>query len=291
MTDLLRDFFLRTQQFVDEGLNRYLPPDSAYPESVHQSMRYSVFAGGKRIRPALALAAFELCHGNVKEESILLACCALEMLHAFSLIHDDLPCMDDDDFRRGKPTNHRVFGEAVAVLAGDALCIHAFELLSRTGQCAVIREIAEALGTSGMIGGQVVDIQSEGKAPTRDGLAYIHTHKTEKFITASLRTGALLAGAAPDRLQALTDYGRKVGLAFQVADDILDVEGSTEQIGKDAHSDEERGKITYPAVHGLQESKRIARELVDTAKKALECFGEQGVLLRETADYIAERIR
>ncbi len=253
-------------------------------------MRYSVLAGGKRIRPALAMAAFELCGGKKDDERIIAAGCALEMLHAFSLIHDDLPCMDDDDFRRGKPTNHRVFGEAIAVLGGDALCIYAYEILAGTGNCSIIAEISRALGTDGMIAGQVVDIESEGSKVGRDVLEYIHTRKTGAFIRSSVRIGAMLAEASDEDLAALTTYGDRIGLAFQVADDILDVVSTTEQIGKDAGSDEERGKITYPSLWGLDESRKIARTLITEAKAALDRFGTKAGLLAETADFIVERV-
>jgi geranylgeranyl diphosphate synthase type II len=286
----VQEFLATTQQAVNAALERYLPTETTYPENIHRSMRYSVFAGGKRIRPALAIAAFELCGGKAGDERILAASCAIEMLHAFSLIHDDLPCMDDDDFRRGKPTNHRVFGEAVAVLGGDALCIHAFELLGRTGDCRIVTEISQALGTDGMIAGQVVDIESEGKKVGRDVLEYIHTRKTGAFIRASVRIGAMLASAGEEDLQALTTYGDRIGLAFQIADDILDVISTTEQIGKDAGSDEERGKITYPALWGLDESRRIARELIAQAKAALDRFGSKADLLSKTADFVVERV-
>jgi len=286
----LQDYLSATQQAVNSALERYLPAETTYPENIHRSMRYSVLAGGKRIRPALAMAAFELCGGIPGDERILAAGCAIEMLHAFSLIHDDLPCMDDDDFRRGKPTNHRVFGEAIAVLGGDALCIYAFELLARTGDCRIVTEISKSLGTDGMIAGQVVDIESEGSKVGRDVLEYIHTRKTGAFIRASVRTGAMLAGGGEEDLAALTVYGDRIGLAFQVADDILDVVSTTEQIGKDAGSDQARGKITYPALWGLDESRRIARDLAREAKDALLRFEDRAGLLIETADFIVERL-
>lgn len=290
MNELLATYIKNVQKTVDGSLRKYLPEEKQYPESIHQSMHYSLFAGGKRIRPALALAAYELCGGNPGDEKIQYVCCAAEMLHVFSLIHDDLPCMDDDDFRRGKPTNHRVYGEAIAVLGGDALCIHAFELLGRTGNCRVICEIGNALGTQGMIGGQVVDVESEGKPADEKVLQYIHTHKTGAFIRSCLRAGAMLAGAGDDMLRAITVYGENIGLAFQVADDILDVEGTTEQIGKDAGSDESKGKMTYPSIFGLDQSKKEAERLVAEAKESLEIFGGKADLLREVADYIILRV-
>jgi geranylgeranyl diphosphate synthase type II len=290
VTKQLQIFLKRAQEFVNSGLDTYLPKETIFPERIHQAMRYSIFAGGKRVRPALTLAAYEFCGGDTSKEPIALACCAIEMLHVFSLIHDDLPSMDNDDFRRGKPTNHRVFGEALAVLGGDALCIHAFELLGRTGNPKVITEVAAALGTDGMIGGQVVDIESEGKKVDIKVLEYIHTRKTGALITTCLKIGALLADAPKDTVAALTEYGKNVGHAFQVADDILDVEGTTEQIGKDAGSDEERGKITYPALLGLNKSKEIAHELIRSAKQALSTYGNKGSLLNDVADYIIDRV-
>lgn len=291
MTDRLRKFLTEVQQRVNNGLEKYLPAETEYPQSVHKSMRYSIFAGGKRIRPALAIAAYDLFDGKADSESILYACCSLEMLHVFSLIHDDLPAMDDDEFRRGKPTNHRVFGEATAILGGDALCIHAFELLGRTGNCRVIIELGKALGTNGMIGGQVVDIESEDKDVGTEVLEYIHTHKTGALIATSVRIGALLADVSEKDLNTLTRYGRNIGLAFQVADDILDVVGSTKQIGKDAGSDQAKGKVTYPSVFGLEKSKQIARELAAHAREALVSFGSKADILRDASDYIVERVK
>ena len=284
-------------RMVDEALDRYLPKEDELPFSLHKAMRYSVFAGGKRVRPILMLAACEAVGGTV--EQALPAACALEMIHTYSLIHDDLPAMDDDDFRRGNPTNHKVFGEAIAILAGDALLTEAFILLSANSAAAVvspsarlqvIREIAVCAGSRGMVGGQVVDMESEG---SRDidfaTVQYIHTHKTGALIKASVRSGALLGGAVPEQLDAITRYGEAIGLAFQIADDILDIEGTTAEIGKDAGSDEARGKATYPAVIGLAESRRRAEELVDLAFSALAPFGDRADQLRDIATYIIKR--
>jgi len=289
MTDL-KTYMKSVSDATDEELERLLPPEISYPSSVHALMRYSIFAGGKRVRPCLVMSAFEACGGSFGNKNALLACAAVEMLHTFSLIHDDLPCMDDDDFRRGKPTAHKAFNEELAVLGGDALCIFAFECLGRIGKPKIVVEIAKALGTSGMIGGQVVDIESEGKPASRQTLEYIHRNKTAVFIRACVRTGAILAGASPDAIEKLSIYGDKVGLAFQVIDDILDEEGTTEQIGKDAGSDRERGKVTFPSIVGMPESKRYAKELIDTAKSALEPFGDKSRILCELADYIRVRI-
>lgn len=282
---------------VDKALERFLPKEDDLPFSLHKAMRYSVFAGGKRVRPILLLAACAAVGGDLQQA--LPAACAMEMIHTYSLIHDDLPAMDDDDFRRGNPTNHKVFGEATAILAGDALLTEAFILLSNQSAVAgvspealikVIQEIAVCAGSRGMVGGQVVDMESEGNRdidfPT---VQYIHTHKTGALIKASVRSGALLGGASPEQVDAITRYGAAIGLAFQIADDILDIEGTTEEIGKDAGSDEARGKATYPAVIGLSESKRLAAELTTQAMQALSLFGEAADPLREIATYIIQR--
>ncbi len=284
-------------QMVDEALDRFLPAEDELPSSLHKSMRYSVFAGGKRVRPILMLAACEAVGGKL--DHAMPAACAMEMIHTYSLIHDDLPAMDDDDFRRGNPTNHKVFGEAIAILAGDALLTEAFVLLSSPEYCTgvtagrllpVIREIAWCAGSHGMVGGQVVDMESEGK--TGIDLAtvqYIHTHKTGALIKASVKAGALLGGADQQSLAAMTSYGEAIGLAFQIADDILDIEGTTEEIGKDAGSDEARGKATYPAMVDIAEAKRRAGELVEMALTALSAFDGKADPLREIARYIVYR--
>ena len=284
-------------QLVDEALDRLLPPEDELPASLHKSMRYSVFAGGKRVRPILMLAACEAVGGEIGRA--VPAACAMEMIHTYSLIHDDLPAMDDDDFRRGNPTNHKVFGEAVAILAGDALLTQAFILLAspeyaeKTGAgrlLPVIREIAWCAGSHGMVGGQVVDMESEGKHDIDLAtVQYIHTHKTGALIKASVKSGALLGGADEASLAAMTRYGEAIGLAFQIADDILDIEGTTEEIGKDAGSDEARGKATYPAVVGITEAKKRAGELVEMALGALAVFDEKADPLREIAKYIVYR--
>lgn len=260
-------------------------------------MRYSVFAGGKRVRPILMMAACQAVGGNPKVA--LPAACAMEMIHTYSLIHDDLPSMDNDDFRRGNPTNHKVFGEAIAILAGDGLLTEAFKIVSDPryiadcnplGLLAVIHEIATSAGSYGMVGGQVIDMESEGNnnidLPT---VQYIHTHKTGALIKASVVAGALLGGANKAPLSAITRYGEAAGLAFQIADDILDIEGTTEEIGKDAGSDEARGKATYPAVMGLEASKAEADSMMQEALKALEIFGIEADPLREIAKYIVQR--
>jgi geranylgeranyl diphosphate synthase type II len=287
----LGEFIKRVAKSTDETLEKILTLPDVYPQSIHQVMRYSVFAGGKRIRPCLLMAAYEALGGSpASNEKPLLACAAFEMLHTFSLIHDDLPCMDDDDFRRGKPTAHRAFTEAVAVLGGDALCIHAFGVLAKTGRLDVITEIADSLGTFGMIGGQVVDIESEEKKVDKTTVEYIHNKKTAAFIRAAVRTGAMFAEATPLQLEKLSSYGMNVGLAFQVVDDILDEEGTTEQLGKDAGSDREKGKATFPAVIGMQASKNYARELIEAAEKDIAFLGEKAEMLRQLALFICTRI-
>ena len=290
MNEEVKKYLSAAAQVTDAALNSLLPPETAYPSSVHALMRYSVFAGGKRIRPALVMAAYEACGGLFGDKNAVLASAAIEMLHTFSLIHDDLPCMDDDDFRRGKPTAHKAFGEAQAVLGGDALCIFAFECLAKTGRADIIEEIALALGTGGMIGGQVVDIESEGKKVDRPTVEYIHKNKTAALMRACVRIGALLANANEQALAALTAYGNDVGLAFQVVDDILDEEGTTEQLGKDAGSDRENGKATFPFVCGLEQSKQYAEELIASGCRELEMFGTKSATLTALAQFIRTRI-
>lgn len=286
----VNEYLKKVAQATEATLDEVLPGKDVYPNSIHDLMRYSTFAGGKRIRPALIMAAYEACGGTFGDKNVLLVCAAVEMLHTFSLIHDDLPCMDDDDFRRGKPTAHKAFNEALAVLGGDALCIHAFEILARTNKIEIISEIAQALGTQGMIAGQVVDIESEGKKVDKSVVEYIHMNKTAAFIRASVRVGAIMANAHSAALQELTEYGNHIGLAFQVVDDILDEESTTEQLGKDAGSDREKGKATYPAVIGMQESKEYAKELIEKAWKNLEILNNKGALLHKLAEFIRIRI-
>nr|WP_291317500.1 farnesyl diphosphate synthase [Desulfuromonas sp.] len=266
------------------------------PATLHKAMRYSVFAGGKRVRPVLVLAACEAAGGE--PQRALPAACALEMIHTYSLIHDDLPAMDDDDFRRGRPTNHKVFGEAVAVLAGDALLTEAFVLLSRPdahgdlsaeASRRIIHIIGRCAGSLGMVGGQTVDMESEGKQVDLPTLEYIHTHKTGALILAAIQAGALAGGADEAAFGALSRYGEAAGLAFQVADDILDVVGNQEELGKDVGSDQARGKATYPALLGLAEARVRASELRDLALDALEPLGEKAEPLRRIADYIIDR--
>jgi geranylgeranyl diphosphate synthase type II len=291
----LRAYLKARQEMVDAALERVLPPETAMPPTLHRAMRYSVQAGGKRLRPILVLAGAEAVGG--RPEQVMETACAMEMIHTYSLIHDDLPAMDNDDYRRGMLTNHKVFGEAVAILAGDALLTLAFKLIAtngaRTGDAriiaALVTDIADAAGTSGMVGGQVVDIESEGKAFSAETLDYIHTHKTAALIRISLWAGALIAGASPAQLAAIAECGEALGLAFQIVDDILDVEGSTEQLGKTAGKDAQQQKATYPAYHGLEASRERARTLIDQAKQSLAPLGERAEPIRALADFIFER--
>jgi len=293
----LKQYLKERCELVDSRLMMAMPSETELPFSLHKSMRYSTFAGGKRLRPVLMLAACEAVGGEIN--TALPAACAMEMIHTYSLIHDDLPAMDNDDFRRGNPTNHKVFGDAIAILAGDALLTQAFILLSspffasnvpHDRILAVIHEIASAAGSRGMVGGQVVDMESEGQKdldlPT---VQYIHTHKTGALIKASVKIGALLGGADERQLSSLTRFGEVIGLAFQIADDILDIEGSTEELGKDAGSDQARGKATYPSVIGIEESRRRASELLDMAIESLDSIGEKADPLREIAKFIISR--
>lgn len=284
------------RRLVEEALDRYLPSETTEPALIHRAMRYSVFGGGKRLRPVLVLAAAEAVGGAT--EPLLPVAAALELIHTYSLVHDDLPAMDDDDFRRGRPTSHRVFGEAVAILAGDGLLTEAFGLLTGP-ECAsrhdprrlltVTQEIAAAAGSRGMVGGQTLDIASEGQKVDAAHLESLHRHKTGALIRAALRAGALLAGATPGQLEAVTAYGEAVGLAFQIADDILNVEGEATNTGKAVGSDAARGKATYPAVHGLQEAKARAAGLVAEALRALEPLDQRADPLRGIARFIVER--
>jgi geranylgeranyl diphosphate synthase type II len=284
------------KKIIDEALERYIPGEDNYPPVIFKALRYSLFAGGKRIRPILCLASAEAVGGNI--DLILPVACALELIHTYSLIHDDLPAMDDDDYRRGRRTSHKVFGENMAILAGDALLTEAFHLMSDRGLMekiapekliSVIHDIARAAGCFGMVGGQVVDVQSEGEAVETEVLNFIHTHKTGAMITAAVKAGAILADAGEVQLNALTSYGRHVGLAFQIADDILNVEGDQKLMGKETGSDTKRGKVTYPALVGVDVSRKKAGELVEGALSAIENFDHRAEPLRMIAAYIIER--
>lgn len=297
-SDELERYLEERRVFVDEALERYLPGAGDHPKEIHEAVRYSIFAGGKRLRPILVLAATEAAGGQV--EQALGAAAAIEFIHTYSLIHDDLPAMDDDDFRRGRPTCHKVYGEAMAILAGDALLTQAFILLSAEpasvdidpeARLRVIQEIAQAAGSKGMVGGQVVDMLYEDREVDLPTLTYLHEHKTGALIRGCLRVGGILASAGPEQMEALTRYGERIGLAFQVVDDILDLEGSLEALGKQAGSDLRKKKATFPALLGIEESRRWAQRLVSEAKQSLVIFGERGVALGAIADFVVMRRR
>lgn len=283
-------------QLINEALDRYLPASEDSPGIIHEAMRYSVNAGGKRLRPLLVLASAEAVGGDYKKA--VPAACALELIHTYSLIHDDLPAMDDDDYRRGKLTSHKVYGESIAILAGDALLTQAFEMLAEaeislllpgSKVAAVIREIAYAAGSKGMIGGQVVDILSENKVVDKETLHYIHSHKTGALFRASVRTGAIIGGASETELRCLTEYADNYGVAFQITDDILDVEGDSEKLGKTVGSDERKNKSTYPSLFGLEQSKKIAGDAVEGALYSLRSFGVKADILKYIASYLINR--
>jgi geranylgeranyl diphosphate synthase type II len=285
-----RDYLKQQQRLVDEELERLLPSAATPPETIHRAMRYSLFAGGKRIRPVLCLEAARAVADFAP--GVERAACSLEMIHTYSLIHDDLPALDNDDLRRGRPTCHKAFGEAMAILAGDGLLTLAFQTLAAIdGRGALLAaELSAAAGTvGGMIGGQVADLEGEGKPPTAELLESIHHAKTGALLRASVRMGAICAGADDGQLAALTCYGRHVGLAFQIVDDILDVEQSSEALGKTAGKDAEQQKITFPAVYGLEESRRMADQERQGAEKALARFGARADRLRELAAHIVQR--
>lgn len=295
----LKGYFDRWKKEVDRALDLFLPKETQSPRVLHKAMRYSVFAGGKRLRPILVVAAAETC--GLDGKKVLPAACAIELIHTYSLIHDDLPAMDDDDLRRGIPTNHKVFGEAIAILAGDALLTYAFQLIAKNGKIApaltaeVVKAVSKGAGNQGMVGGQVLDIEmGEGrwtKEPRKSQsgiLKTIHESKTAALIHASVFAGALLAKAGPRQRKCLSLYGKNIGLAFQIADDILDVVGDKKLLGKSG-SDRANRKLTYPAVFGLENSKKQALELVRKAKTSIKDFGKSADILADLADYIVER--
>ena len=293
---LLKVYLEDKKKIIDEALERYIPGVDNYPAVIFKAVRYSVFAGGKRIRPILCLAAAEATGGNI--EAVIPVACALELIHTYSLIHDDLPAIDDDDYRRGRLTSHKVFGEDIAILAGDALLTEAFRLMSEARLVEkispeilllVIHDIAEAAGYFGMVGGQVVDVQSERKAVDSSVLNYIHTRKTGAMIAVAVKAGAALSNAGDVELNALIAYGRHIGLAFQIVDDILNVEGDQASLGKGIGSDAKRGKATYPALMGLEAARKKAVDLVENALSVLKNFDHRAEPLRMIAGYIAER--
>lgn len=289
----LKRYLAARQKEVDRALDRFLPKESVSPATIHKAMRYSLFAGGKRLRPILCLATAEACGG--KSAAALPHACAVECIHTYSLIHDDLPSMDNDDLRRGRPTCHKVFGDAIAILAGDALLTVAFEIAGRAKAVSryelrdVMREIAEAAGSRKLIAGQVADLEAEGKNLSREQVRSIHQNKTAALLTASVRLGAMAANAGTKQLAAVTAFGRALGLAFQVIDDILDVTQTSEKLGKSAGKDLAAKKATYPAVFGLEKSRSEARRLTKQAHKALESLGHNAEVLRALAEYLLAR--
>lgn len=294
-TETITHYLTRRAAEVNTGLDRFLPSEETPPEQLHRAMRYSVLAGGKRLRPALVLASGEAM--GAKTEDLMPAACAMEMIHTYSLIHDDLPAMDNDDLRRGRPTCHKAFGDAVAILAGDALLTLAFRVLASDSaarnsesQLRVIHEFAAAAGTiDGMIGGQMADIENEGKEVSPDTLDYIHRSKTGALIGASAAAGAIIAGASSDEIERLRAYGQRIGLAFQIADDILDVTSTSEQLGKTPGKDQASNKATYPALHGIPASQARARELVEEAVDTVATLPYDTRVLQEIARFIIAR--
>ena len=289
----LQDFLSTRTRAVNRALDQFLPPESARPVTIHRAMRYSLFAGGKRMRPALCLAAAAACDGS-ESEAMPLAC-AVECIHTYSLIHDDLPAMDNDDYRRGKLTNHKVFGEGIAVLAGDALLTQAFEIAAkckgwpRYSHGHVIREMAKASGSLQLIAGQVADLEAEGKTISSNHLRYIHERKTSALLCCAVRLGGMSANCTSRQLQALTDFGYHVGLAFQVIDDILDVTQTSEKLGKTAGKDTKAQKATYPAIVGLEKSRKIAKALTGKAFAALKPFRGHAIALQALAEFLLQR--
>ena len=290
------EYLSKGRDYIDSAICNYMPEETVYPESIHKSMIYSILAGGKRLRPILVIAATEAVGGN--REDILPFAVAVEYIHTYTLIHDDLPALDNDDLRRGKPTNHKVFGEAIAILAGDALLTQAFYLMTHSGLMNAVpperllqaaHDMTVAIGTSGMIGGQVVDIESEGKLVDAKTLEYIHVHKTGCLIKACIRAGAILSQAKTEELEALSNYGEQIGLAFQIVDDILDITADESLLGKDVGSDVDKGKATYPALYGLGEARKKAEKLVEEGIAYLEIFKNRAEPLREIGRFFLQR--
>lgn len=290
----LKEYLESRRLLVEKALEKFLPDEKKWPETLHKAMLYSIRAGGKRLRPILTLAACETIGASI--ERVLPVAVALETIHTYSLIHDDLPAMDDDDLRRGKLTNHKIFGEAVAILAGDALLTESFYIMTHYKHpevdanvlLEVIASIAEAAGSKGMAGGQVIDLESEKKKITVEELERLHQHKTGRLIEVSIEAGAKLAGGNQSQIEALNLYGKKIGLAFQIADDILDIEGG-EEIGKNTGSDVAHEKATYPSLIGIESSKKLASTLIEEAIQALKIFGNQAISLCEIAQYVINR--
>jgi geranylgeranyl diphosphate synthase, type II len=290
----IKTYLTESKNEVDRALERLLPAEEESPTTIHKAMRYSVFAGGKRVRPVLTLASGQSLGGD--KEVLLHLGAAIEMMHTYSLIHDDLPALDNDDLRRGNPTCHKVFGEAIAILAGDSLMTRCYQVLAElpgihdSVKIRIISEIAAATGTiDGMIGGQVVDLESEGKSIGPETLEYIHHSKTGALLNACVRCGALAANANPAELQMLSEFGSKVGLVFQIVDDILDITSSSEMLGKTAGKDEKVKKATYPALYGIEASRKKAIELAHSALEGIRDLGEQANALRSLAQFIVSR--
>ena len=290
----IKTYLAETRKLVDQTLENLLPPDDVTPAVIHKAMRHSIFAGGKRLRPILVFASGECLGGD--RGTLLHLGAAIEMMHTYSLIHDDLPALDNDDLRRGVPTCHKIFGEAMAILAGDALMTRCYQVLTELPgatdavRVRIIGELAYATGTvRGMIGGQVADIESEGKPVDALTLEYIHHSKTGALLSACVRTGALAAGSSDADLETMTRFGNKLGLVFQIVDDILDVTASSETLGKTAGKDEKAQKATYPALYGVDVSRQKARELVDGALSDISGFGAGADILRELARYFISR--
>jgi geranylgeranyl diphosphate synthase type II len=290
----LHEYIAHQQKLVDAALDRWVPAESENPFTIHRAMRYSLFAGGKRIRPLLAIAAAEAV--SDAPLGVTAAACVLEMIHTYSLIHDDLPALDNDDLRRGRPTCHKVFGDAMAILAGDALLTLAFQVLAQLEdvpaerRVSLVEELSTASGTvGGMIGGQVNDLEGEGQFPTAQLLESIHRAKTGALLRASVRMGGIYAGASRLQLAALSDFGEHVGLAFQIVDDVLDVSQSSEALGKTAGKDAQQHKITFPAVYGLERSREMAEQERIAAHVALHSFDDRAERLRQLADLIVRR--
>ena len=291
----LEEYLATRTAGVNQALDRFLPPAAAKPATIHRAMRYSLFAGGKRIRPALCLAAAAACGGD--EADALPLACAVECIHTYSLIHDDLPAMDNDDYRRGKLTNHKVFGEGIAVLAGDALLTQAFEIAAkckgwpRYSHQTIILELAQASGSLQLIAGQVADLEGEGNKISAPHLRYIHERKTSALLCCSVRLGGMSANGTPAQLKALTEFGYNVGLAFQVIDDIHDVTQTSEKLGKTAGKDNKAQKATYPAIVGLEQSRKIAERLTQRASDSLKAFKGKAAALEALAGFLLRRDR
>ena len=291
----LQAYLADRTEAVNRALDRFLPRATTRPATIHKAMRYSLFAGGKRMRPALSLAAAEACGGSA-EDALPLAC-AVECIHTYSLVHDDLPAMDNDDYRRGKLTNHKVFGESIAILAGDALLTQAFEIAARCKgwprypHQVIILELTHAAGSGQLIAGQVADLEGEGKRISADQLKYIHERKTSALLCCSARLGGMSANCTVAQLKALTDFGYNVGLAFQIIDDILDLTQTSERLGKTAGKDTQAQKATYPTIVGMEKSKRIAQQLTHRAFEALKIFRGKAVALEALAMFLLQRDR